>query len=292
MKLYWYANGLHFECLQCGACCSGPAEGYIWVGRREIELIAEFLKLSEGQLRQKYLKRRGLRTTIIENPATKDCIFLEIIDGRKRCTIYPVRPNQCRSWPFWPENLANPNAWNRAAGKCPGINRGRCYSFEEIEKISKQKDLWSNDKHRTVVKKVGEIYNWLDSQVRRHSDLAGRCDICGRCCSFENPADTCERGFDHRLFITTPELMYLAGNLGAKKIKPMQTSRCPYNTNGRCTIYEYRFAGCRIFCCKADVDFQSRLSELVIKKFKSICTEFQIPYRYADLASALNGPLD
>jgi len=82
--------------------------------------------------------------------------------------------------------------------------------------------------------------------------------------------------------------MYLTANLGAENIKPMPTSRCPYNIGGRCTVYEYRFAGCRIFCCNGDADFQSRLSESALKKLKSVCTEFQIPYRYTDLASALN----
>ena len=131
-----------------------------------------------------------------------------------------------------------------------------------------------------LLKKVAEIYNWLDSQVHHHSELAGVCDACGKCCDFES--------FDHHLFVTPPELIYLAANLGAEKQKPMITSRCPYNIGVKCTIYEYRFAGCRIFCCKADTDFQSRLSESALKKFKSICTEFRIPYRYEDLPTALN----
>jgi len=131
-----------------------------------------------------------------------------------------------------------------------------------------------------LIEKVAEIYDWLDVQVRRCSELAGACKSCGNCCDFE--------GFDHHLFVTPPELMYLTANLGAENIKPMPTSRCPYNIGGRCTVYEYRFAGCRIFCCNGDADFQSRLSESALKKLKSVCTEFQIPYRYTDLASALN----
>ena len=144
----WYITGLHFECQQCGRCCSGPAEGYIWVAGPEIKFIADFLKISEGQLRQKYLKRVNFRTTIIEQPFTNNCTFLQEIDGRKRCMIYPVRPNQCRIWPFWPNNLANPDAWSKAVQNCPGINKGRLYSFREIEKIKKQKKWWSdaNDK--------------------------------------------------------------------------------------------------------------------------------------------------
>jgi len=138
-KTPWYVAGLYFECMQCGECCSGPAEGYIWVSRPEIQIIADFLKITPGQLRQECLRRVGLRTTVIEKPNTKDCIFLQQVDDQKSCAIYLVRPSQCRAWPFWPSNLASPDAWNKAAQKCSGINRGRRYSYEEIERISKKK---------------------------------------------------------------------------------------------------------------------------------------------------------
>jgi hypothetical protein len=129
--------------------------------------------------------------------------------------------------------------------------------------------------------KVAEVYKWLDLQSRGYSNPAGGCEACGKCCDFGS--------FDHRLFVTTPELRYLAAKVGSENIRPMRTGRCPYNVRGRCTIYEYRFAGCRIFCCKGDVDFQSRLTEEALKRLKSICTELGIPYRYAELANALNG---
>ncbi len=130
-------------------------------------------------------------------------------------------------------------------------------------------------------REVAEIYNWIDQQLCINGELAGRCDACGKCCDFG--------AFEHRLFVTVPELMYLAANLDTENLKPMPTSRCPYNISGKCAVYEYRFAGCRIFCCKADADFQSSLSESALEKLKAICLEFEVPYRYTDLASALNG---
>ena len=132
-----------------------------------------------------------------------------------------------------------------------------------------------------LLNKVAEIYDWLDEQIHLSDDLGGKCDCCGKCCDFDV--------FDHRLFVTPPELMYLAAKLGAENVKPMPSNRCPYHLICECTVYKYRFAGCRIFSCKGDADFQSRLSESALKKFKSICTESKIPYRYTDLASALNG---
>lgn len=141
-KNVWYAGGLCFQCLQCGQCCSGPGEGYIWATRPEIELIAGYLKMSVGELRRKYLRRVGMRTSIIEEPTTKDCIFLERTAEGKKCRIYPVRPTQCRTWPFWSRNLASTNSWNEAAQRCAGMNRGRRYNFDEIEKLRKTKKWW------------------------------------------------------------------------------------------------------------------------------------------------------
>lgn len=134
--------------------------------------------------------------------------------------------------------------------------------------------------YRMLLEKVAEIYEWLDAQISENADLAGRCNVCGKCCDFD--------GFGHRLFITPPELMYLTANIGTENVKPMPTSRCPYNIDGKCRVYEYRFASCRIFCCNGDANLQSKLSESALKKLKSLCTEFQIPYRYTDLADALN----
>ncbi len=141
-KNKWYVGGLHFECAQCGQCCSGPNEGYIWVTYREIQFIADFLKMPVGQLRSRYLKRVGQRTTIIEQPVTNDCIFLQKIAGRKQCVIYPVRPNQCRTWPFWASNLTGTDSWNTAFKKCPGINNGKYYTFDEIENIKNNPKWW------------------------------------------------------------------------------------------------------------------------------------------------------
>ncbi|MCX5636216.1 MAG: YkgJ family cysteine cluster protein [Planctomycetota bacterium] len=141
-KTLWYVAGLHFECLQCGACCAGPSTGYIWVTRPEIQLIADFLKMPVEQVRGNYLKHVGFRTTIIEQLSTKDCIFLRESEGRKNCIVYPVRPKQCRSWPFWPGNLKSSGTWNKTAQKCAGINHGQLYCLEEIKRIKREEKWW------------------------------------------------------------------------------------------------------------------------------------------------------
>jgi len=132
-----------------------------------------------------------------------------------------------------------------------------------------------------LLERVAEVYDWLELEIRRSDNLSGACKCCGDCCDFD--------AFDHRLFVTSPELTYLAANLGTENIKAMPSGRCPYNIDGKCGVHEHRFAGCRIFCCSGDAAFQSELSEVVLARLKTICTEFRIPYRYVDLATALNG---
>ncbi len=134
---------------------------------------------------------------------------------------------------------------------------------------------------RRLLERVAEVYDWLELQIRRSDSLSGTCKCCGDCCDFD--------AFDHRLFVTSQELTYLAANLGPGTIKMMTAGRCPYNIDGKCGVHELRFAGCRIFCCSGDADFQSEMSEAVLARLKSICTEFRIPYRYVDMATALNG---
>jgi Fe-S-cluster containining protein len=133
----WYVAGLAFECTQCGGCCAGPAEGYVWVTSEEIARISAFLKMTEVEFHRKYLKRVSGRYTIIEDRSTRDCMFLRPDGhGGRTCGIYSVRPMQCRTWPFWTINISTPDDWLLAGDRCPGINRGRLHSREEIEERS------------------------------------------------------------------------------------------------------------------------------------------------------------
>jgi hypothetical protein len=129
----WYRAGLSFECTQCGNCCSGDP-GYVWATKSEIARISAFLGRTDGSLDKAHLRRVGLYYSLTEKP-NGDCVFLKRENGKTMCGIYPVRPLQCRTWPFWAENLNSPDSWNQAHQKCPGMNRGRSYTFVEIEGI-------------------------------------------------------------------------------------------------------------------------------------------------------------
>ena len=135
-----------------------------------------------------------------------------------------------------------------------------------------------------VVAAVREVYVHIDKVVASWgSPAAGLCcAACGDCCDFET--------YDHRLFVTSPEVSYLAAELARSGLKTMQSSRCPYNVEGKCAVHQHRFAGCRIFFCRGDADKQAELSQWASVQFKNICHVNNIPYTYTDLRSALNRP--
>ena len=135
------------------------------------------------------------------------------------------------------------------------------------------------ERHRRLLGEVGALYDWLEAELRERADRAGTCNACGACCDFV--------GYDHLLFVTPPELIYLAGKLGVTSLRKMDSGRCPYQEGTKCSIHAHRFAGCRIFCCNGDPDLQSELTETALEKLKEICVRFGLDYRYADLAQAL-----
>jgi uncharacterized protein len=123
----WYRDGLAFSCTRCGACCTG-GPGYVWVSPEEIEELARFRGETLQQFSKKFVRRVGDRLSLVERPGG-DCIFWTAQEG---CTVYSARPVQCRTWPFWPENVETPEDWKQITQICPGSGQGRLYKADEI----------------------------------------------------------------------------------------------------------------------------------------------------------------
>ena len=125
----WYAGGLAFECTRCGHCCTGDP-GFVWVTDEELAAIAKFLGRPLREVRDLHARKSRGRITLRER-ANGDCVFF---DRQKGCTIYPVRPPQCRTWPFWESNVATPEDWERTCSTCPGSGTGEVIPVEEISR--------------------------------------------------------------------------------------------------------------------------------------------------------------
>ncbi len=130
----WYKDGLLFTCEQCGNCCTG-SPGYVWVSEEEIRNIADYLDKPIGEIRLLFTRPARGKVSLNEY-ANGDCVFF---DSQKRgCTIYPVRPIQCRTWPFWKSNTESPDLWKETQRDCPGAGTGNFVSLEEIsDQLSK-----------------------------------------------------------------------------------------------------------------------------------------------------------
>lgn len=116
--LPWYKDGLNFKCTGCGGCCTG-FPGFVWVTDEEIVKMANKLNLPVEEFCRLYLRDAGGRLSLKEYPKSYDCVFLE---DKKRCSIYDVRPKQCRTFPFWKDCLSSPEAWEETKRHCEGIN--------------------------------------------------------------------------------------------------------------------------------------------------------------------------
>src|SRR4051794_30599478 len=118
----WYRDGLRFACTRCGACCTG-APGYVWVDAEEIARLAAFRGLPIDEFSRAFVRRVGDRYSLIEKPGG-DCVFWDRSAG---CTVYPERPVQCRTWPFWTQNIETSADWKSTMRACPGSGQGPLY---------------------------------------------------------------------------------------------------------------------------------------------------------------------
>lgn len=126
----FYARGLRFSCTGCGECCRArngrPSWVYLTIDERR--RLARHLKLRTSSFTRRYCAKT-LGFWHLKNPS-HDCLFL---DGA-RCTVYAARPGQCRTFPFWRENMTAAAWHGPVARECEGIGRGRVWTREEIER--------------------------------------------------------------------------------------------------------------------------------------------------------------
>jgi Fe-S-cluster containining protein len=97
---------------------------------QELAAIARFLGQPLHEVRELHSRKvRGRRS--LREKSNGDCVFYDHVKG---CTIYAVRPPQCRTWPFWESNLATPEDWERTCQVCPGSGQGDVIPVEEISR--------------------------------------------------------------------------------------------------------------------------------------------------------------
>lgn len=114
-------------CSLCSAKCCRGRSGNIWVNATEIRNICDIfdINLIDGIVRffekkdNRYSIRECIDNNCMNNGQTGSygyrCIFL---DNLNKCSIYSVRPRQCRTFPFW-EHFRND--MDQLRNECPGV---------------------------------------------------------------------------------------------------------------------------------------------------------------------------
>ena len=116
----WYADGLRFECQpDCGACCVNHGDyAYVYLDPADVRRLTRSLRLPRREFLERFTTKDGDALALrMDQPA---CPFLDGV----RCTVYRARPTQCRTFPFWSENLTSRRRWRALSRFCPGIDRG------------------------------------------------------------------------------------------------------------------------------------------------------------------------
>jgi len=108
----------HFSCQRTGNCCR-VGTGHVWIEEQNLPAYAALTHTSVLGFVALNVVQVGARLSLREG-ADGRCVLL---DGSNRCSIYAQRPEQCRTFPYWPELLADEQALRRAAAYCPGIQR-------------------------------------------------------------------------------------------------------------------------------------------------------------------------
>ncbi|MEJ2053584.1 MAG: YkgJ family cysteine cluster protein [Calditrichaceae bacterium] len=129
MKRFYKYMDIRFECqADCANCCK-LSNGFVFLSDIEAIKIADSLGMPQNEFLQYFTRIIDDQLCLVDGE-NDSCVFLE----NNRCTIYEGRPKQCRTYPFWPENLKSVTRWQIIGEECPGIGNGRKYTREEIEK--------------------------------------------------------------------------------------------------------------------------------------------------------------
>src|SRR5687767_14659533 len=99
-KEKFWAEGIRFECQETGRCCvSRGSYGFVYLTLQDRKRFAKHFGLSTSQFTKRFTEKTEGWSHLKNSGG--NCPFLE----GKRCGAYEGRPAQCRTWPFWPENM-------------------------------------------------------------------------------------------------------------------------------------------------------------------------------------------
>src|ERR1700744_4336970 len=118
---------MRFACQPgCTRCCT--QQGWVHLSTDDVPRMAKFLGLSAREFRLQYVYATKHRLRL-RKPRQGQCPFL----GTEGCSIHPVKPVQCRTFPFWPDLVEDKKELKNTAKWCPGLGKGNLISVETLK---------------------------------------------------------------------------------------------------------------------------------------------------------------
>ena len=129
----FYTEGLCFSCTRCSSCCRHES-GFVFLSEIDVSRLATECQMTYTEFVDAFCRwipspNKTERLSLKEKPDF-DCVFWD-----SGCKVYNSRPLQCRVFPFWPNVLNSKESWERTKSECPGIDRGKLYTYNEIEAL-------------------------------------------------------------------------------------------------------------------------------------------------------------
>ena len=123
-------TGLRFECQAgCTNCCQ--QKGFVYLTETDLVRIARFVGMKPAEFERVYVYRTK-HLLRLRMPRHTQCHFLR--EGG--CSIHPVKPTQCRIFPFWPELVDDKREWRKTAAWCPGIGKGELVQIDTARAVA------------------------------------------------------------------------------------------------------------------------------------------------------------
>jgi uncharacterized protein len=108
-------------------------EGQVYLSEDDLVRIAAYVGMSPAEFEEHHVYRTT-RLMRLRKPPEKQCMFHK----DNRCSIHPVKPTQCRIFPYWPEIIESEKAWNETAKSCPGMNRGPLIQIDVAQGVAQE----------------------------------------------------------------------------------------------------------------------------------------------------------
>lgn len=262
----WYRAGLRFACSRCGHCCSGKGSVVV-VTAREVEALARATASTPDEFRARHT-RESLEDTVLLDREDGACEWLDRgADGSTACRVQSAKPDQCRTYPFWPRIVRTAEAWDDEARRCRGIGQGDVVPADEIDRRA------GIDEARAA---LDLLLDELDAEA---GDFGATCWISGRCCDFPRAG--------HRLYATRIEAERFARGVDLAGWDPA-SGLCPAWKDNRCTARAHRPSACRTYFCDPSVRGRMKdLTERTVTRLKWLHERHRFPWDYREWTALL-----